>query len=644
MMRTNVGRLFLMTLLLSTLVLVACSCAPKETTLIPREVLFGNPQKAAPKISPDGTMLAYVAPSDSVLNVWVKTIGKDDDRPITRDTGQGIYRYFWAADNKHIMYLQDAQGDENWRIYAVNLESGETRDLTPFDGVQAEIVDQNKRHPNTLIVMMNRDDPRLHDVYSLNVETGELTMVAKNPGNVAGWVTDYDLNVRGAVAATADGGFDLLVRKSETAPWEKILTWGPEDNLNSGPLTFSKDGGSLYLLDSRGANAGRLVKLDLATGSTVVMAEDSTYDVSDAMVNPDTYEIEAVCFTKERDEWHILDAALNADFEVLRSLDPGDFKIYSRDHADRTWIVGFVKDNGPVSYYSYNRDTKTGTFLFDNRPDLKSYALAAMEPMSYQARDGLTVHGYITYPVGKERTNLPLVLNVHGGPWYRDTWGYNPEAQWLANRGYACLQVNFRGSTGYGKGFVNAGDREWGGKMQDDLVDAVGWAVDQGIADPKRVGIMGGSYGGYATLVGATFTPDLFTCAVAACAPSNLITFIETVPPYWSSMLTVLYKRVGNPVDDKAFLESRSPLFKVDAIKIPLMIAHGANDPRVKQAEAEQIVEAMKSKGIPHEYLLFPDEGHGFVKPGNRLQYYAAAEQFLATNLGGRFEERPAGR
>lgn len=642
MMRTNAGRLFLMTALLGALVLIACSCAPKEAKLIPREVLFGNPLKARPRVSPDGTMLAYIAPVDSVLNVWIRTIGKDDDRPITHDADQGIYRYFWAADNRHIMYLQDANGDENWRVYAVNLESGETRDLTPFDGVQAEIVDQNKRHPNTLIIMMNREDPRLHDVYSLNIQTGELMMVAKNPGNVAGWVTDYDLKVRGAVAATADGGFDLLVRKSETAPWEKILTWGPEDNLNSGPLTFSKDGASLYLLDSRGVNAGRLVNLDLATGATDVIAQDPTYDVSDTMVNPDTHEIEAVAFTKDRNEWHVLDGTLRGDFEALQALDRGDFKAYSRDHADRTWIVGYVKDDGPVSWYSYDRDTRKGTFLFDSRPDLKSYALGAMEPMSYQTRDGLTVHGYITYPVGKERKNLPLVLNVHGGPWYRDSWGYNPEAQWLANRGYACLQVNFRGSTGYGKDFVNAGDREWGGKMHDDLVDAVGWAVDQGIADPKRVGIMGGSYGGYAALVGATFTPDLFACAVASVAPSNLITFIETVPPYWSSMLTVLHKRIGDPVADREFLESRSPLFKVDAIRIPLMIAHGANDPRVKQAEAEQIVEAMKSKGIPHEYLLFPDEGHGFVKPANRLQYYAAAEKFLATSLGGRFEERPA--
>lgn len=641
-MRTNSGRLFLMTVLLGALVLIACSCAPKEVKLIPRDVLFGNPVKAAPKISPDGTMLAYVAPADSVLNVWVKTIGKDDDRAITHDTDQGIYRCFWAADSRHVMYLQDAHGDENWRIYAVNLESGEIRDLTPFEGVQAEIVDQSKRHPDTLIIRMNREDPRLHDVYNLNVQTGNLVLVAKNPGNVVGWVTDYDLKVRGAVAAAADGGFDLLVRQSEAGPWNKVLTWGPEDNLNSGPLAFTRDGESLYLLDSRDANTGRLVKLNLVTGETDVMAQDPTYDVSDAMLNPDTYEVEAVAFTKERDEWHVLDTTLNADFEALQSLDRGDFKVYSRDNTDRTWIVGFMKDDGPVSYYSYNRDTKKGTFLFDSRPDLKSYTLAGMEPMSYQTRDGLTVHGYVTYPSGTERTNLPLVLNVHGGPWHRDTWGYNPEAQWLANRGYVCLQVNFRGSTGYGKSFVNAGDREWGGKMQDDLVDAVKWAVDQGIADPKRVAIMGGSYGGYATLVGATFTPDLFTCAVAACAPSNLITFIETVPPYWSSMLTVLHKRVGDPVADKEFLESRSPLFKVDAIKIPLMIAHGANDPRVKQAEAEQIVEAMKTKGIPHEYLLFPDEGHGFAKPENRLRYYAAAEKFLAANLGGRLEETPA--
>jgi len=638
MKRTRLGSWLLVPAVLAAVIAVLCSCAPKEAKLIPLDVLFGNPVKAAPKVSPDGRMLAYIAPADSVLNVWVKTIGADDDRAVTKDTDQGIFRFFWAADNKHVIYLQDANGDENWRIYAVNIESGEIRDLTPFEGVQAEIVDQNKRHPDTLIVMMNREDPRFHDVYSLNVTTAELAMVAKNPGNVIGWVADYDLKVRGAMAATAEGGFDLLVRDTESAPWRKVLTWGTEDNLTSGPVAFTKDGGSLYLLDSREANAGRLVRLTLATGATEVLAEDPTYDVSDVMVNPDTNEIEAVAFTKERRDWQVLSDAVKADFEAVRALDQGDFSIYSRDDADRTWIVGFLKDNGPVSYYSYDRESKKGTFLFDSRPELREYTLAPMEPVSFTASDGLTVHGYITYPVGSGRKNLPLVLNVHGGPWYRDTWGYNPEAQWLANRGYACLQVNFRGSTGYGKEFLNAGDREWAGKMHTDLVDAVNWAVQSGVADPKRVAIYGGSYGGYAALVGATFTPDLFTCAVAASAPSNLITFIETVPPYWSSMLGVLHKRIGNPVDDREFLESRSPLFKVDAIKIPMMIVHGANDPRVKQAEAEQIVAAMQAKGIPHEYLLFPDEGHGLVRPGNRLKFYAAAEKFLSAHLGGRAE------
>ena len=632
-------RLQLVVLALVGAVVAVCSCAPRETTLIPREVLFGNPEKAAARISPDGTMLAYIAPADSVLNVWVKTIGKDDDRAITHDTDQGVFRYFWAADNKHVIYLQDAHGDENWRVYAVSLESGEVRDLTPFDGVQAEIDDQNKRHPDTLIVMMNREDPRVHDVYSLSVTTGELTMVAKNPGNVAGWVTDYDLKVRGAIAATPEGGFDLLVRASEAEPWRRVVSWGPEDNLNSAPVSFSKDGASIYLMDSRGANAGRLVKLDLATGATEVLAQDPTYDVSDVMINPDSYEIEAVAFTKDRDEWVVLDESINENFRAIQALDDGDFSVRSRDNADKTWIVSFVKDDGPVAYYAFDRTTGKGTFLFNNQPALKSYTLAPMEAVSFQSRDGLAIHGYLTCPPGTDRKGLPLVLNVHGGPWYRDAWGYNPEAQWLANRGYACLQVNFRGSTGYGKDFLNAGDREWGGKMHDDLVDAVAWAVDQGIADPKRVAIMGGSYGGYATLVGATFTPDLFACAVAAAAPSNLVTFIETVPPYWSSMLSVLHKRLGDPVKDREFLESRSPLFRVGEIHIPLMIAHGANDPRVKQAEAEQIVEAMKAKGIPCEYLLFPYEGHGFVKPENRLKYYAAAEKFLAANLGGRFEE-----
>ena len=326
------------------------------------------------------------------------------------------------------------------------------------------------------------------------------------------------------------------------------------------------------------------------------------------------------------------------DFDNIGGIHQGDFFIISRDNADTTWVVAFTVDNGPVPFYAYDRKSQKATFLFDNQPELNKYTLATIEPISFTSRDGLTIHGYLTLPQGEQKTDLPMVLNVHGGPWGRDAWGYRPDAQWFANRGYACLQVNFRGSTGYGKNFLNAGDREWGRNMHNDLVDAVQWAIDKGITDPKKVAIFGGSYGGYAALVGATFTPDLFCCAVDIVGPSNLNTLIRTIPPYWSTFRATFHKRVGNPDTEEEFLNSRSPLFRVDQIKIPILIGQGANDPRVKQAESEQIVEAMKSKGIDYEYMLFPDEGHGFAKPENRLKFYAAAEKFLAKYLGGRYE------
>jgi len=345
-----------------------------------------------------------------------------------------------------------------------------------------------------------------------------------------------------------------------------------------------------------------------------------------------------VSFVKARVEHEVLDPSIEQDIEEITKLSSGDFGIYNRTDEDDVWLVGFTEDNQPFSYFAYERTKRQGTFLFSNRPALAKHTLSDMTPISFTARDGLTVHGYLHLPIGSKGKDLPLVLNVHGGPWHRDTWGYEPEGQWLANRGYAVLQINFRGSTGYGKEFLNAGDKEWGGKMHDDLVDAVQWAVDEGIADPARVAIYGGSYGGYAALAGATFTPDLFKCAVDIVGPSNLITFIETIPPYWSTYLTLLKQRVGDPETEADFLKSRSPLFSVDRIKIPMLIAQGANDPRVKQSESEQIVAAMRAKGIDYEYMLFPDEGHGFAKPENRLRFYAAAEQFLAKHLGGRAE------
>ena len=606
--------------------------------LIPRNVLFGNPEKATPLISPDGKRMAYLAPVNDVLNVWVGTVGEDDYKPVTHDTDRGIRVHFWAHDGKHLMYLQDIGGDENWRLSSVDLDSGEEEDLTPYDGVQVQVIHHDKRHPHELIIAMNKEDERVHDVYRLDLSTKELELVAKNPGNVAGWVVDGNMQVRGAIAATDEGGFNLLIRDNPGDDWRTLVEWDADDALTSAPVSFSLDGRSIYLLDSRGTNAAPLVEMDIASGDTRVVAEDPQYDVGDVTIHPDTYEVQMVSFVKARVEHEVLDPSIEQDIEEIKKLSSGDFGIYNRTDEDDVWLVGFTEDSQPFSYFAYERTKKQGTFLFSNRPALAKHTLSDMTPISFTARDGLTVHGYLHTPIGSNGKDLPLVLNVHGGPWHRDTWGYEPEGQWLANRGYAVLQINFRGSTGYGKEFLNAGNKEWGGKMHDDLVDAVQWAVDEGIADPTRVAIYGGSYGGYAALAGATFTPDLFKCAVDIVGPSNLITFIETIPPYWSTYLTLLKQRVGDPETEADFLKSRSPLFNVDRIKIPMLIAQGANDPRVKQSESEQIVAAMREKGIDYEYMLFPDEGHGFAKPENRLRFYAAAEKFLSKHLGGRAE------
>lgn len=636
------GKLWRNALVLSLCVAVALSlfsCSKKEPKLIPLKILAGNPERVSPRVSPDGTMMSYIAPVNDVLNVWVKTIGKDDARAVTSDDNRGIRRYFWAMDSKHIMYLQDVGGNENWRLYRVDLGTNEVTDLTPFDNVQVRVLAVDKHFPDEILIEMNKENPQVHDVYKLTISTGDLELVARNPGNVIGWLQDADLKVRCATAATPEGGFDLLYRESEDATWEKLLTWDAENGLSSQAIEFTKDGSGLYLVDSRDANAGRLVKYDIETGDIDIIAQDPQYDVYETMINPDTREIEAVAFMRSRIDWQVLDESIADDMKAIARLDDGDYYVTNRDNADDTWLVGFTQDDGPVTYYAFDRKSKKGKFLFSHMPALEDYTLAPMEPVSFQSRDGLTIHGYMTFPVGKPRQNLPMVLYVHGGPWARDTWGYDYTAQWLANRGYISFQVNFRGSTGYGKEFLNAGDKEWGARMHDDLVDAVNWAVEQGYADSGKVAIYGGSYGGYAALVGATFTPDLFCCAVDVVGPSNLVTLIRSIPPYWSTLLATFYKRVGNPDTEEEFLKSRSPLFKVDQIKIPILIAQGANDPRVKQAEAEQIVAAMKAKGIDYKYMLFPDEGHGFAKPENRLKFMAEADRFLATYLGGRYEE-----
>jgi dipeptidyl aminopeptidase/acylaminoacyl peptidase len=607
------------------------------TPLIPREVLFGNPERASPGISPDGTRIAWLAPVDGVLNVWVGQIGADDAKPVTDDTDRGIRDYRWAHDDRHLLYVQDRGGDENWHLYAVDLEGGGTRDLTPFDGVQAQLVATDKEFPDQVLVGLNKDNPELHDVYQLDLATGKLDLVASNPGFI-GWLADADLRVRCGVAPTPDGGLIVMVRDSEDAEWRQALQVGPEDALGTSPVAFSRDGNHLIMVSSQDANAARLVRLDLADGDRQVIYADPRYDVESVVLHPDTRAPELVTVVRDRAEIEAVDPALAEELARIRAVHPGDPAFLGRDHDDRTWLLAFTADDGPVSYYAWDRAEQRATFLFVHRPELERYQLAGMEPFSFTARDGLEVHGYLSFPPGASRSGLPTVLNVHGGPWYRDIWGFNPEVQWFANRGYLCVQVNFRGSTGYGKAFLNAGDREWGAAMHDDLVDAVRHVVERGWADPARVAIYGGSYGGYAALVGATFTPDLFRCAVDLVGPSNLKTLIESIPPYWKPMVALFNTRVGNPETEVDFLWSRSPLSRVDQIRIPVLIAQGANDPRVKQAESEQIVAAMRDKGIAYEYLLFPDEGHGFAKPENRLRFYAVAERFLATHLGGRHE------
>ena len=628
----------------------------QSTPIIPREVLFGNPAKKSPRISPNGNMIAYLAPVNNILNVWMKTIGKDDDRPITKDTRQGIQRFFWVQNSKQILFLQDKDGDENDHLYQVDLNTLQQTDLTPFNDVKVKICAVDKHFPNEIIVLMNKENPKLFDAYRLNLISGETTLVAKNPGNIDNWLADTNLKIRAAVTSDQDGGETVLVRKDENSEWQSILKWNFEDAFESSLVGFSKDGDSLYLVDSSGLNVFALKKLEISTRKEEIIAQDPKFDVTDVLINPDTYKPEAVCFGKERSEWQALDVKVKEDFEVISKIHDGDLFFGNRlniEHKQRggdlffgnrtfnddLWIISFIDDNGPIPFYIYDRKTKKAEFLFFNRPDLSKYKLSPMKPISFTSRDGLTIHSYITYPLFKSQKKLPMVLFVHGGPWSRDSWEYNPEAQWFANRGYVCLQVNFRGSSGYGKKFVNAGNKEWGRKMHNDLVDAVGWAIKNANIDPDKVAIFGRSYGGYAALVGATFTPDLFCCAVDIVGPSNLNTLINSIPSYWKSLKMQLLKRVGNPETEKDFLNSRSPLFKIDQIKIPMLIAQGANDPRVKQSEAEQVVAAMKEKGIEYEYVLFPDEGHVFYKPQNELKFFATVEKFLAKHLGGRFEK-----
>ena len=631
--------------------MAATAQAQHDTQLISRDVLFGNPDRASVQISPDGSKLSFLAPVDGVLNVWVGPVDNPDAaEPVTNDTGRGVRTYFWSFTNQHIVYVQDQGGDENWRVYATDIATGDTNDLTPFEGVQAQINRTSRKHPEEILIGLNNRNPQFHDLYRVNIRTGEMTLVEENPGVidggfVAGYVADDEFNVRLAQTFTQTGGTNVYTHRD--GEWAPLVTAGAEDSLTTAAIGLDLTGRIAYMIDSADRNTAALVAIDLESGEKTLLADHALADAGGVMIHPTRQHVQAVSFNYDRVNWRILDRSIEQDWRYLRTVADGDFNITSRTLDDEHWIVAYVVDDGPVQYYLYDRNEREATFLFTNRSALEGIELASMKPIVIDARDGMKLVNYYTLPLGADENAdgvpdqpLPMVLLVHGGPWGRDSWGFNGMHQWLANRGYAVMSVNFRGSTGFGKEFINAADKEWAGAMHDDLIDSVNWAVDQGIADETRVAIMGGSYGGYATLVGLTFTPEFFACGVDIVGPSNLVTLLESIPPYWAAVAEMFRNRVGDISTDegRAALTERSPITRVDAITKPLLIGQGANDPRVKQAESDQIVQAMQEKNIPVTYVLFPDEGHGFARPENNMAFFAVTETFLAEHLGGRYE------
>ena len=622
------------------------SAPQADPSLLPRKLLFGNPDHLLPSLSPNGKQIAFIAPDEGVLNIWVAPA--DDVKAakvVTHERGRPIRFFLWAYTNEHIVYVNDKGGDENFHIFAVDLKSGKEEDLTPFEGVRAELLDRYYDKPSVIFAEMNKRDKRFMDPVLIDIKTKAITPLAENTDGFVGYVADRDAKLRMASKMTADGGLELFT-PAKPGEWKSYAKIAPEDNQTTMPLFFEKDNRTLYFRDSRGRDTSALARVELPNAKTTVLFEDPKADVEQLLVHPKLGKVQAVATNRERRVWRVLDKSLQPDFDALAKVSDGDMQVVSRSLDDRRWITAFLHDDAPTGFYLWDRGAKKATFLFSDRPALEKVELAKMHPVVIKARDGLELVSYLSLPrnvdvagTGKPKEPLPMVLLVHGGPWARDQWGLNPNHQWLANRGYAVLSVNYRGSTGFGKRFINAADHEWAGKMHDDLLDAVSWAVAEKVAVAEKIGIMGGSYGGYATLIGLTFTPDTFACGVDIVGPSNLVTLLNSIPPYWTPMIAEFTQRIGDhrTEEGKKFLFERSALSRVDAIRKPLLIAQGANDPRVKQAESDQIVKAMQAKGLPVTYVLYPDEGHGFARPENRLSFYAVAEVFLAEHLGGKY-------
>ena len=613
--------------------------------LIPRTSIFGNPDRASARISPDGRHVSWLAPKDGVMNVWVApSDAPDDARVVTSDTYRGIRIYFWAPNGKYVYYVQDEGGDENYHVYSSNIATGEVRDLTPVaDGARATIEQVSTARPDHIVVGINERNAEVFDLYLVDVTSGERKLLRENPG-YAGWLIDNALEPRYGFEATPDGGGRIVDFEGEV-----FAVIPPEDFLATQAIGFDKDNAGILLIDSRERDTAALTRVDVATGERAVLAASEDADVSDVLLDRRTYEPIAYNVDYLESSWRALTEEAKADFEAISSRLEGSLEVVSTTDDMSRWVVYEDATDRPGAYYIYDRRDRSVSEMLVTRPELADATLAPMHPVVIEARDGLDLVSYLTLPTeadpdldGRPEKPLPMVLSVHGGPWARDSYGYDAWHQWLANRGYAVLSVNYRGSTGFGKSFMRSAIGEFAGKMHDDLIDGVHWAVSEKIANPDKIAIAGGSYGGYATLIGVSFTPETFACGVDLVGPSSLVTLIESFPEYWKPWLAgTWYTYVGDPADehDRAEMLSRSAISRIDDISVPLLVAQGQNDPRVTKLESDQLVEAMGANELPVTYVNFPDEGHGFQRPENRLAFYAVMEGFLAQCLGGRAEE-----
>ncbi len=615
-----------------------------DRTLIPRRKLFDNPTFFGARLSPDGQLLSWLAPVDGVLNIWVSPADSiAAGEPVTRTKGRPINWQDWTPDGRYLMYLNDENGDENLHLFAVDPEDPEIHDLTPFDNIRAFPTYWSHVTPDKIAVCLNERDTRWHDVFLIDPASGQRALVWENQQEFISLGLDWQLNPRHARSFASDGGARIWrIDGDKATPWRDVPF---EASLTTRPLAFEACGKHLYMLSSIEHDKVALVRIDWSTGDEKLLFRSERGDLAGAIVNARTFEPEAVCVDAGRQEWIALTPDVASELALIKTHLPGHaFHLQSQSDDNRRWIVVSYTAEQPATYHLLDRDKQTLTELFSARPELKPYRLAPMHAIEGKSRDGLTLVSYLTLPAEIEGDRparpLPMVLVVHGGPWGRDAFGYRGDHQWLADRGYAVLSVNYRGSTGFGKAFIAASEKEHARKMHDDLIDMVEWAIEEGIAQRDKIAIFGGSYGGYASFVGATFTPEVFCCSVPVVGISNLQTMLESMPPYWAGAAEFLYRSYGDPrtEEGRKLLAERSPINRIENIEKPMLIFHGANDVRCKVAESDTIVAAMQGKKIPVTYVVYPDEGHGFYKPPNRLAYYAIAEAFFARHLGGAFE------